>query len=161
MDKYSNHISCFFDPLPIDLIITANYPDSHIYKSNAIYEHVIDIRHLDDNVKFHIKETPMDNFLLRFWGVIDDKLYFRSKYMISSLLGNKGLDKSGLVKVVKKFKGTTRKAFEDLLNSYEFNSDENYRYMYAPRVAHAMIYPPSGYVTPIKIIKINLKPIKF
>jgi hypothetical protein len=163
-DKYSNHVSFFFDQLPFDIIANADFWDQHLYKQPSIYEYQVDIDTLSDNIKFQIKESSFDQFLFNFWHEFDnkvinqayEKLYFNTRHLVHSLNGQKGEGKKELADAVLKFKNVTRDAFYKLVHSKEFTNDIGYRRRYATNVPHLMIFVPDGIIKPIKITKVNL-----
>jgi hypothetical protein len=145
-DDYINHISLFLDPIPLDLI-RKHFTSNKTYQSNEfIFEHVIHCEQLKDNLyMFNLKENPINNFMSEYLWVDSDlvkPIYFNIRKILNKLVGYDGKDYSDLIKIINKFKGKTKQAFIDLINSDKF-SDE-LKKMYAPTVPHLFIYPING-----------------
>jgi len=154
---YSNHISFLFDPLPLDVISKANYPKNHIYKSKKLYEYIIDIRKLEKNIIFAVKETPFNNFLVDLYrdGFPEffEYLYFKIRESANYILKDKGKGLSSLESIIARYRNQTRNGFINLINSKDF---EEYKTYYAPKIPHIMLYPSNGIIKPIKVNVLNI-----
>jgi hypothetical protein len=160
--SYLDHISFLIDPLPVDLV-RASFKDSNndLYKSFKCYEYKININTLKDNLDyFNIVENPINVFFHQYLWIDTnfpgkDILYFGIRDLANKIVGNQGESFDKFKSAVKKYKGSTRKGFEELISNPEFNNYKK-RGMYAPTVPHIMLYPTNGEIKYSSVNKVDL-----
>lgn len=142
-EKYSRlkEISLMIDKLPINMIRNARFPKAHPYKkAKTLFCHSVEIKSLDNILKWELTETPFDVFLRdHFWmDYIPYKfVYFRIRELLKFLKNEKGRDVKKLSKQASKYKNTYDKYFKDWIDSESFERTNN---MYACGVPHILVY---------------------
>jgi len=139
---YYESESFLLEPAPLDIIDTIYPKDHHTwYKNHRLYEHAIDLRKLDIYA-WEIMEGPVGALFNDHIPWIDNpfykKMFFKSLSVSRKLFNESGTDIDGLLKALKRFpKGTTRKAYEDVINRGDYDDIKN---KYAATVPHLMVY---------------------
>lgn len=148
---YIDHISFFFDPIPLVLLPLLYKGQNDVwFKGNTLIEYTIESDTLESNVFYYVTETPND---LKEIDKIDDykwdndpnysKLYFENKIKRKIKEHEIGSSLTELNKQINKYKGTTENNY--LLASKRKDFDYNIR-KYAASVPHVMIYPSKGII---------------
>lgn len=143
-NSYLDHISFFFEPLPLKQM--PDFFDNHPFwaKGQKVYEYKIP---LDEflNCPYVIVETAIDTMLydnINDWVFNHFKgTYFYTKGLISKLF-HQGIGIKSLSCKIKRFKGITLKSYISVSQNEHYRKSEKY----ASRVPHIMAYPPSGFV---------------
>jgi len=140
---YYDHISFFFEKVPIDIIGTLfkNSGNTFWINGNVIYEHCIDSDSLG-NFKYVIVETGIHKPLLNIWPEDDNEkdkeIYFKKLYSLNLQNNYIGTNGAKFDTVAKSFIGHTRQAYINAVkNPFEPESLRRY----AADVPHVMIYP--------------------
>ena len=156
-DKYTKHISFFFDRPPFEFIIK-HYKNHDFYKPGmALCEHVINVNDLNDDVKYYVTESSIDQFLLdNLWS--NNELYkeyiFRNlRYYAKTFLSEQGSGLDNLINAIKKYKGRTKEYFEKATKRHDF---EEMKRLYAANVPHIFLYPSKGIIQVSEHNKITL-----
>lgn len=152
---YLDHISFFFEPIPIDIGSLYKNIDHPIWKKDQIlYEHVIHTLGMD--FAFDLYETPqliefMDkNFKPEFNKPENEKQliqYFKDEIVFMKKLGHHssmGKSTQKLMDATSPFKGRTREFF---LRTLALEKPEFLAKMYAPGVPHLFLYPKTPSLT--------------
>lgn len=153
---YYEHISFFFEPVPLDLVGKTFGKDHPFwYPGHEIYEHTIPIDTLPD-FKYRIVETPLANelFYKTDWDKeVDMAEYFKKLYDVQKQHGEIGESRSTFISTAQHLKGTVRKAYEELPKRPNW---EELKSKYAATVPHVMLYPKGGevIVAEIKAVKV-------
>jgi hypothetical protein len=144
--SYNDHISFFFDPIPLDTVAKIFKGKNDFWiKDNEIFEYVIDTKSLDKNILFEVVETPNDIKTLDAtdWIDTDEFLieYLAKKSEMKKHLGETGTGISNLDKQILKYSGRT----DEFYNAASKRKDFEYNITkYAASVPHVMIYPKEG-----------------
>lgn len=136
--------------------------ESPYFRTNELYEHVIDLNKVDENTPWEIVETPTDNYMANhmfnqhLWDTADPykKAYFSAKKLLNTMTTNIGEKKGSLLNKLPTYKNTIRQSFMNWTKSKHFG-DESTK-MYSASVPHVFLYPESGGVVPEKVNKITL-----
>ena len=159
--SYAEHLSFLLDPLPVDLVARFRGGNNKLYNAKSCWEYKIDIAVFKDNIKFyHIAENDVNNFFFyHLWLDFEFPgkrfLYFKTKNLVDKMVGNAGYDYLSLRTAVFKYKGRTRQAYRELIESEDFEWVKS-RGMYAPTVPHLMAYPKIGIIEYADVKKIKL-----
>ncbi len=144
---YIDHISLFFDPIPLERIAKIFGNRHDFWKTGqGVYVHVIDTASLPRDLLWSIVETPeIDNYTDQFDWTITDKAV-RTKYlqdMNDEMVRLKlvGRTTKGLVEAVKPYLGKTEQAYID---ARKRSDAEDTLKQYAANVPHLMVYPATG-----------------
>jgi hypothetical protein len=147
---YCDHISFFFDPIPLDLLGKLYGKDHGAWVSgNKLYEHVVHVRGLPE-IPFEVVETATDLEIMDSieWEEEGDNSantsqFFKRQRRAKLLNGEIGSSNLQLLKQIERYKGGTRDAYlaASKRDDFEFNFAK-----YASCVPHLMIYPPDGYL---------------
>ena len=145
---YSEHISFFFDPLPLSLLANIFGEGHHTwFKGNELYEYIINVDSLDKDIVYDIVETPLAiNLLDKTEWVNTDEFLFEYKRNLNKLKrqsGEIGNNLSGLKSQISKYKGKTKNFYIAASERIDFKDNFN---KYAANVPHVMVYPKSGTV---------------
>lgn len=142
--KYSDHMSVFMEPIPLEKI--HKYFDNHAFwkEGNTLYEHEILVSEFE-NTPYIVVESNAA-FLDFMYGDATDWLYDNAKsvwvFVRNSYnkLVNSGKGTLSLKRTIEGYKGETRKAYAEAGK----NSKQRKSTLYASRVPHLMLYPPKG-----------------
>lgn len=145
---YCDHISLFFDPIPLDIIGDLFDNRHHTWvNGNKLYQYTVNNKYLETNIAYKVVESPIAIQLLDETGWKDDdvwkKKWFRKRNKLLKEAGEIGHSKVDLDRQCEIFSGHTKDFFIKLSQREDF---EDYREMYAACVPHVMIYPKSGIV---------------
>jgi hypothetical protein len=161
---YFDHISFFFEPVPIKNMgyFFRNVKHDFWFKGNRIFEHVIDSSTIN-NFKFIIVETDeITKFNNSNWPknpTVENKIkFFEERSKLREKLNIIGSSNHELESFSSKYIG---KLLYYYSKAYKTNEEED-MLKYAASVPHLMLYPESGYINLIQppILKIidNQKP---
>lgn len=158
---YCDHISFFFEPIPLDILGKLFGKDHPVWFSgNKLYQHVVLLDDLSD-CPYEVVETPTQNKVAdQFdWSKEDEheKMileFFKRQNRAKLLNGEIGYDKKNLHDQISKFRGGTRAAYIAASESEDFEDGRN---KYAAGVPHLMAYPPSGKVRVNMTTKVVIK----
>lgn len=151
--SYNNHISFFFEPVPLDIVGKIFGPTHNVWApGNRLYEHIVETRSLK---KFFYKlvESP-EKTELRYNDSISVEEYHKRLAIINKELNYEGTTIAELEKACTRLKGTTRSYFKLLPERRDF---EEIRDKYAATVPHLMIYLEDRQLTPISIKEVVVK----
>jgi len=143
---YSDQISFFFEPIPMDLI-REKMPENIRYNPK-VYEYKVKIQNLEENIVFQIVIAPFELIVIRTLGRIfsNEKLFkkFLKNYAKLSkvLYTKKGIN--DLLKIQKQYEGYTLEGFQDWLNSKNPRRIEYRKKNYQAGIIHVKLYPESG-----------------
>jgi len=158
---YCDHISFFFEPIPLDILGKLFGKDHPVWFSgNKLYQHVISLDDLGD-CPYEVVETPTQNRVAdKFdWSKEDkreDNLteFFKQQNRAKTLNGEIGYDKKKLHEQISKYRGGTRAAYIAMSKSEDFQDGFM---QYAAGVPHVMAYPPSGKVAVLEVSQVTVK----
>lgn len=149
---YYEHISFFFDKVPIDIIADCFNHEHEFWKSGSqIYQYTVDTDKIG-NFLYEIVESPEKTDL-----VFDESISEKDYYILHAkmVIENKyiGKNSSELEKASSKFIGTTRQYFKALKERDNFN---DLKKKYAATVPHVMIYPHLGQIKYSSVEKVQI-----
>lgn len=166
---YIDHISFFFDPLPMTLLaeifkVNGKYKEPHRVwvKGNVLYEHVIETDSLDPHCLWEVVESLksiafFDDFVEKHNWVDDDpailKLYLEKAKENAIAWGERGNGLPGLMRQIKANQNVTEKAYQAAWRRQDFAEN---RMKYAASVPHLMFYPRGGEVPVSQINKVTV-----
>ena len=154
---YVDHISFFFDPIPLKLLGSIYGKENTTwFNGNVLNEYIVDVTTLENDILFHIVESPesvalVDSTTDENWE--DDsfkRTFFKTKYDLQIRLGEIGNGRVKLEKQIIKYHNQTEHYYR--LASKRSDFKENIT-KYAANVPHVMMYPKSGTV---KIESVNI-----
>lgn len=145
---YCDHISFFFDPIPLDLLGKLFGKDHKAWFSgNKLYEHVVTLDTIG-NSPYEAVETPTQIKLmdeLDWENATDHEAmtidFFKKQNRAKRMNGEIGSTQKELQKVVNRFRGTTRDYY---IASSKRDDFADAFHQYAANVPHLMVYPPEG-----------------
>jgi hypothetical protein len=123
----------------------------------ALCEHIINVNELNDDIKYYVTESSIDQFLLdNLWS--NNELYkeyiFRNlRYYAKTFLSEQGSGLDNLINAIKKYKGRTKEYFEKATKRHDF---EEMKRLYAANVPHIFLYPSEGIIQVSEHNKITL-----
>jgi len=150
---YYQHISFFFEPIPIDIISNVFNNEHPVWRSgNVLYEHQVKISDLGE-FAFELVESPEVTEL--FYNPKYDKYVDKRWYELvhHTLETNKyiGNTSEELIVAINKNKGKVRESYLLLPTRLNFQDIKD---KYAATVPHLMVYSESGEVRVDKINRI-------
>lgn len=157
-ENYSSSVSFFFEPIPRDLPSIFEGKSKQWIAGSQLYEHVIDIDDIEEDIKFHITETPEKTRLLFYkqdWSKVKKGNGLRDKYLqeIEDMENKKGYRGEGLndfVKAALPFKSGIRQYY---IKAITLAQQEPLIYdLYAGTVPHVMLFPDNP--IPVKSAKL-------
>lgn len=146
-ENYSSSVSFFFEPIPLDLPSIFDGKSKQWISGSKLYEHLIDVDDIEEDIKFHITETPDKTKLLYYkqdWSKVKKGNGLRDKYLqeIEDMEIKKGYRGQGLnnfVKVAQPFKKGIRQHY---INASVLAKCEPLIYdLYAGTIPHVMMFP--------------------
>ena len=151
-EGYLDHISFFFDPVPLELLPDIFDRTRHPvwFKGNELYEHQISVASLDEKVLYQVVESARRTALLdKFseendWTKDDPTVRKKWDMLINrmqSQWGEIGDTRAGLIKQIKQLHGSTKAGFMIAKSRADFADGYT---KYAANVPHVMLYPASG-----------------
>jgi len=144
--KYSEHISFFLEPAPVDILGSVFKGVKHPvwFTGNILYEYEVDISSMPEFV-YCIAESPLSNKLLH-----DNSTSGMSNTEYAELLqkirietGEIGYSKREFLKVAPQYVGILKQEYLKLPHRPNWNE---LKLLYAGGVVHAMIYPKGGII---------------
>lgn len=158
---YCDHISFFFEPIPLDILGKLFGKDHAVWFSGSkLYQHVVTLDDLGD-CPYEVVETPTQNKVADQFDWTNeaerDKTmaeYVKLQNRAKLLNGEIGYDKKTLHEQIAKFRGGTRAAYIAASESEDFEDGRN---KYAAGVPHLMAYPLSGKVRVDSVSKVVVK----
>lgn len=153
---YCDHISLFFDPIPLDIIADLfNNEHPFWYKGNELYQYKVNTKYFETNITYKVLESPESvSFLDKTgWEEDDDWKYkwFRERNQLMDKLGQRGHSRADLEKQCQRFFGTTRDYYKKAVNRSDFEENKT---LYAASVPHIAVYPISGIINPESVTKV-------
>lgn len=153
---YYQHISFFFEPIPIDIISNIFNNEHPVwYSGNVLYEHKVSIASLGE-FSYELTESPeineifynpkYDDYSDERWEKLKDKILKENGYI--------GHDSASLINAINKNKGSIREAYKQLPHRSNF---EQIKTKYAATVPHLMVYPETGTIEVSSINKVVIK----
>lgn len=142
---YLDHVSFFFDPLPIDIGSLYEGVGHPLWKKGQVlYQHEVET--LGMEFAFELYETPqLDALMQSDWTTdmseSDKKAYFKKEFELLVRNGHyadMGRSTTALIGAVSPFLGKTREAY---VKSLITNDKAVLARHYAPSVPHLMLYP--------------------
>ena len=158
---YCDHLSFFFDPIPLDLLGKL-FGEGHPvwYSGSKLYQHVISLDDLGD-CPYEVVETVTQNRVAdQFdWSKEENRdknilEFYKRQNRAKKLNGEIGYDKKTLHEQISKFRGGTRDAYIAASKSADFQDSFM---QYAAGVPHLMAYPLSGKVAVLEVSKVVIK----
>lgn len=151
--SYNNHISFFFEPVPLDIVGEIFGHTHHTWApGNKLFEHVVDSKSLK-KFFYRLVESPEKTELL-YDDSVDDKEYYRKMALINEEFNYEGRSVDELEKACSHLKGTTKTYFKLLPKRRNFDEIKN---KYAATVPHLMIYLEDRQITPFSIKEVFVK----
>lgn len=156
MGHYNDHISFFFEPVPLDIMGALYGKDHPVWKpGQTLYEYTIPFDTLPEG-PYSVVETPLCQAFLygEAYQKLPDHEWFKQRYEEQRKAGEVGTNHSVLKKQVYTYQGKTRDFFIRATQRKEF---ADYRLKYAANVPHLMLYPESGCVdyASVKTVKVG------
>ena len=148
--KRAQSISFFFDPVPLDLI-AGKYSDNHpAWKpGSTVYENEVTVMDLPMPFSFEVVETPsLTKLADEQWNVLPAAEYRRREDAIHTKEHTRGDGLVLLARNILKFRGGTRKAYQDLFARKDFK--RRFSNYYAATVPHVLLWPPDGEIAIFK-----------
>jgi len=137
---YSEHISFFFEKIPLDILGSIFGKDHHVWFSgNVLFEYRVDANSLSD-FKYEIVESPQA-MELYYDDSIQGKHYVQAYNRIMRDKGYRGQGASELLKAVAPLKVLTRLKYQQITTRPNWG---DIRKKYAATVPHVLIYPNGG-----------------
>lgn len=149
--SYVDHISFFFDPVPLILLPKIFKGQSKVwFKGNHLVEYTVETEHFEKNIHYQVVESPED---INARDEVDDykwdkepgysKRYFERRNQRKIDTHEVGNSLEELNKQIQLYQGRTEEFY--LKASKRSDFDENIL-KYAANVPHLMIYPSSGII---------------
>lgn len=161
--SYVDHISFFFDPIPSKLLSELFGPGHRAwFKGNVLYEYVIDVESLENDIAYHVVESFhrtlfLDKFSEKHNWIDDDprllKLYLKELKPLEAAWGEFGTGLRELRKQISANQGNTEAGYRFAAKREDF-ADGQHRY--ASNVPHLMLYPANGIVVWESVNKVTI-----
>lgn len=152
--NYNDHISLFFERVPLDIIANVFGGENDFWKSgHKLYEYEIDINDIELG-SFVVVEMPE---LMKFYydDNINDEDYIKIKHDMQFMR----YTKDELVAFCKRYQnGATREKYKELgirINSVRESSEIKKKY--APAVPHVLVFPKFGIIKYRHITEVIVK----
>lgn len=162
-DNYLDHISFFFDPIPSRIMPEVFSKGHHFwFAGNRIFEHVIEVNELEDNIRYLVVESKREDELwnrfitknkheknrdrlMKAWDALitDEKIRW----------GESGNSRHDLKKQIRKNTGTTSLSYIAASTRDDFADGYN---KYAANVPHLMVYPSEGEVPVREVFELKI-----
>lgn len=165
-DNYLDHISFFFDPIPSRIMPEVFSKGHHFwFAGNRIFEHVIEVNELEDNIRYLVVESKREDEL---WnrsmqrkfkkaeGKDRERLLKEWHDLIASekiRWGESGSGRHELKKQIRKNMGSTSLSYIAASTRDDFEDGYN---KYAANVPHLMIYPSEGEVPVREVFELKI-----
>lgn len=153
-------VSLFFEPIPYDIISGVfKNKNPHWKSGQKLFEHKVRISDIED-CPWTATSTPYQLSLIDFieWNdkTPDDykRKYFRVEHESRQLAGDESDNTEDLKKCQKRYKGFTRKMYEEVPGRSDFSSIVK---QYAGAVVHLIIYPYKGKIKVNSVKEIVIK----
>lgn len=148
---YTEHISFFVDPAPLDILSKVYRKHDVWHKGNILYEHTVDLALVGD-FKYHFVETP-EKIQLLFDDSVSVLEYYNQLNKINKNKHYIGASLDEFMYPYNSFKGTTR---DYILKAPSYPNWESNRHKYAACVPHVMLYPKTGEVTVSSVKQVTI-----
>lgn len=150
---YFDHVSFFFDPVPLKTI-SQYFPKDHpAWKSgNSLFQYVVDSSRIGA-FQFEVVESP-EKTKIYYDDSIDLETYHRLLAEILSENGYVGSGNDALEKACRKFIRTTDRYFKTIPRRPNY---DEIKYKYAATVPHLMLYPESGEISYLSVKKVTVE----
>ena len=150
--EYWEHISFFFDKIPLDFIGRI-YGEGHKAwaPGNTLKEYTIDTSKIK-KLSYDIVETP-DKIKMLFDDSISTEEYFARMRADIEKKGYQGTSNSQLEKASRPFVGKTRTFFKEAFAHPKFDT---FKDKYAACVPHVMLYPEGGVIKYESVIDVKV-----
>ena len=156
MGAYYQHISFFFEPIPLD-IISKVFSGQHPvwYSGNVLYEHKVSIDDLGE-FSYELVESPevTELYYNPRYDNYSDKEWIKLKNKITQENGYTSNTPEELINAISKNIGSVRDAYIQLPHRLNF---QDIKLKYAATVPHLMIYPKSGMDNVTSVSKVVIK----
>lgn len=140
---YTNHISFFLEPIPLDLPEILEHRHSFWRSGKTLYEHIVDTKDLpnQDNLLFYLTETP-EKVDIVFYSQLakndKDPKYWEAVNKVKGEFTGRGVD--DLIKMTRNYNSGIADYYRNLVKmDKEFPKDDLLQY-YAACVPHLMVY---------------------
>lgn len=143
---YTEHISFFVDPQPLDILSKVYGKHDVWYKGNVLYEHIVNLASVGD-FKYHYVETP-EKIQMLFDDSISILEYYSALNKINKTKHYIGSTLREFVYPYLQFKGTVR---DYILKAPSYPNWDSNKHKYAACVPHVMLYPKSGEVPVLSV----------
>ncbi len=158
--NYIKSTSWFMEPIPRDLPSILHGEHEYWKPGIVLYEHIIDINDLPDDVYYHLVESHARTELMNKqpWDrVSGDRGSLRSKLIrelddLELKLGLKGQGRDNLKEIIRTTPRDIRKDYKALYDTWVKEQDPGLMRRYASGVPHLMLYVD---MTPIPVRKVN------
>ena len=156
---YQDHISFFFEPIPVEHIASTFAEGHPFWKSGLeLYEHVIDLTSIEPNSFWRVVESiPQSKFSDQFdWGNVKDLAirakWFTKMYANDVRIGLAGWDTRLIYKAYRNIMTLSMLDFYRRAAVIRFVGNTQY----AAYVPHLMVYPVGGRVPIVSCKKVTL-----
>lgn len=147
--QYGKNISFFMEPIPENIATLLHHKHAFWKKGTVVWEYVIDLNSLPDDINFYLAESPEKTELIyvkQDWDVAENDPHlirqFKSEIAETELkLGYRGSGLSKLKRLCGKFSTGITEAYKKLYILSSENPEDNLLVKYAATVPHLMLYP--------------------
>lgn len=162
---YGKNLSFFFEPIP-DNIGTILHQEHHFWKrGQVVYEHIIDLNQLPENVPYRIVETYAKTKLMyeeQPWDMVSIKPELRDEFMeeirqLEEENGYIGFGREKLREVLSTLPYDIVKDYKDLYKRSKKHPEDKLLEKYGATVPHLMAYVAEHKIKPQSVIKRTLR----
>lgn len=151
--RYFEHISFFFDPVPLESIASYFPKDHRVWHSGQkLFQYLIDTRKIGD-FKFEVVEFP-EKTKLYYDESLTIEAYYKAVLLEMDKNGYMGQGSEALDTACMKFTRTTKEHFKKIPSRPNYSE---IKYKYAATVPHVMVYPETGEIDYISIRNVVVK----
>lgn len=148
---YGDHVSCFLEPVPLDIIARCFNHKNPFWKSGSVvYQHVFKIK--KEHLPFQVLEVPEKTEMYYDPSVDDDEYFARLTEIYATIY--KGTTLADLERIAKHLKGSVRKQYS-LLKTRP--NAEKLMQKYAATVPHVALYPKGGVIELDSVTAVTVK----
>lgn len=162
---YIKNLSFFFEPIP-DNLPAILHNEHHFWKRGAVlYEHVVNIDQLPEEVPYRIVETRAKTELLfkkQKWELVPDnpklkEIYVKELHDLEQKMGYTGIGLKKLKEVLAKLPYDITKDYQELYKCHKKHPEDKLLEKYAANVPHLMAYTAEHKIKPFEVNKRILK----
>lgn len=165
IENYSDHISFFLEPIPIDLPDILEGKHNFWKSGQTLYEHIVDTNVFHPDIKYVIVETPEKTHLLysiQDWSKCEGNPELIKKYksQIRKMEIRKGYSGEGITSFVKAAKPLShgiKGYYRNMVKLDKENPEDNLMDKYASCVPHVMMYTGMDPIKVKRVKQITLK----